>query len=88
MIELSNPPHTYLGFVPYENDSCFIGFGPGESQIKYGMKDRTSKEEFKTLKMWKIPVPSHPFAAQYQNARLSYILKRIKELKGEEIIDD
>jgi|TARA_R110000751_G_scaffold66133_2_gene135068 hypothetical protein len=85
MIKLSNPPHTYIGFVPYENGRCFIGYGAGESDIKYGMKKRTSEEEFKTLSMWKMSLPSHPFAMTYRNANLSFILKAIEELKGEEI---
>ena len=84
----SNAPVTYLGVVSYEDDNCFIGYGAGESDVKWGMADRTSSEEFKTLKMWKIPAPAHPFAVTYHRANLNSVMKNIESSKGEEILDD
>jgi len=81
----SNAPVTYLGVVNKEGNNCFIGYGAGESDVRWGMKVRTSSEEFKTIKMWKIPAPAHPFAVTYHRANLNSLMKNIESSKGEEI---
>ena len=84
----SNAPVTYLGVVNKEGNNCFIGYGAGESDVRWGMKVRTSSEEFKTIKMWKIPAPAHPFAVTYHRANLNSLIKNIESSKGEEILYD
>jgi len=84
----SNAPVTYLGVVNKEGNNCFMGYGAGESDVRCGMKVRTSSEEFKTIKMWKIPAPAHPFAVTYHRANLNSLMKNIESSKGEEILDD
>ena len=90
MIKLPNPPTTYLGVVIHQaaDDGCFIGYGSSKSEIKYGVKERSSEEDFKTFRMWKLPVPSHSFISTYQSGSLCSLLKNIERLEGEEILDD
>mgnify|MGYP003131849266 CR=1 FL=1 len=49
-------PYLYMAIIPKdEEDSCFIGYGANKIALKYGMKDRSSEEEFAKLEMWKLP---------------------------------
>ena len=84
----SNAPVTYLGVVNKEGNNCIIGNGAIKGDVSVGLKDRTSSEEFKTLKMWKIPAPAHPFAVTYHRANLNSLIKNIESSKGEEILYD
>jgi len=84
----SNAPVTYLGVVNKEGNNCFIGYGAIKGDVRVGLKDRTSSEEFKTLKMWMIPAPAQPFAVTYHRANLNSLIKNIESSKGKEILDD
>jgi hypothetical protein len=48
--------YLYMGIIPKDKeDSCFMGYGANKNALIYGMKDRSSEEEFAKLKMWKLP---------------------------------
>jgi len=60
-------PYLYMGIIPKdEEDSCFMGYGADKSSLTCGIKDRSSKEEFAKLKMWKLPFPGKMMFETYR----------------------
>ena len=62
-------PYLYMAIIPKnEEDSCFMGYGANKIALKYGMKDRSSEEEFAKLKMWKLPYVGKMMCETYRGS--------------------
>ena len=72
---------TYIGAVKKDGDSWLMGYGRNMLDVRDGLKDRSDKDQFETLRVWKVVEISHPFAITYHRVSLKK-LKDLLERKG------
>ena len=77
---------TYVGAIQKDTDSWFIGYGRNIFDVKDGLKDRSDKDQLKTLRIWKIIQDSHPFAITYHRVSLEGLKNLLKSKHGREVI--
>lgn len=76
---------TYIGAIK-KDSGWLMGYGRNMLDVRDGLKDRSDKDQFETLRVWKVVRISHPFAITYNRVSLEKLKDVLKRQGAREVI--